>query len=443
MQMTLHNSRTYCRYGFNILNCVIVIYFTIFVSGVLTGFCNDFSNNLQDFSSEIESSCAVEETKSAVIKMSEQVLKAREGAVWGMLIADALSMPVHWYYNPDDIRRGYGGTGWHNKSQPVVGSVILHDKLKFWQSGDRSTHYHQGMRAGENTLNSVVALQMLKTLQRVDPKVEKDARDVRGSVLEDYVKFMTTPGSHNDTYAESFHRSFFKDWSEQDVKYTSAEDLLSFTDKRYKEKNKGNQDSQLVVIGAMSPALPWILRNARKPENQGVKETLEFVKCTHPVPAIIPFVDMYTRLLHAVMNGRDLKQEIMGVLSHSELGGPQKREMVLSLLDRAASHAKGSEGRLKADQQATQTLGSACYIEGAMSSMLYLAYQYADDFQAGVLANANCGGENCHRGAALGALLGANAVNKGQEIPAKLREGLVVKQAVESLLQDLRQPVDS
>jgi ADP-ribosyl-[dinitrogen reductase] hydrolase len=24
--------------------------------------------------------------------------------------------------------------------------------------------------------------------------------------LADYVAFMTTPGSHNDTYAESFHR---------------------------------------------------------------------------------------------------------------------------------------------------------------------------------------------------------------------------------------------
>jgi hypothetical protein len=31
--------------------------------------------------------------------------------------------------------------------------------------------------------------------------------------LDDYVQFMTTPGSHNDTYAESFHRDFFKNWA--------------------------------------------------------------------------------------------------------------------------------------------------------------------------------------------------------------------------------------
>ena len=31
------------------------------------------------------------------------------GALWGLLIADALSMPVHWYYNVADIQRDFGG----------------------------------------------------------------------------------------------------------------------------------------------------------------------------------------------------------------------------------------------------------------------------------------------------------------------------------------------
>ena len=32
--------------------------------------------------------------------------------------------------------------------------------------------------------------------------------------LQDYVDFMTTPGSHNDTYAESFHRDFFANYAQ-------------------------------------------------------------------------------------------------------------------------------------------------------------------------------------------------------------------------------------
>mgnify|MGYP001810597256 CR=1 FL=1 len=38
-------------------------------------------------------------------------------------------------------------------------------------------------------------------------------------------------------------------------------------------------------------------------------------------------------------------------------------------------------------------------------SVLYLAYKHADSFEDAVLANTNAGGENCHRGSALGAIV--------------------------------------
>lgn len=88
------------------------------------------------------------------------------------------------------------------------------------------------MKAGDNTLNTVMALNMLQTMQKVDPQASMDPRELHGVVLEQYVKFMTTPGSHNDTYAESFHRSFFKDWSESKMQPKSAEDLLHWTEDR-------------------------------------------------------------------------------------------------------------------------------------------------------------------------------------------------------------------
>ncbi|WP_397383903.1 ADP-ribosylglycohydrolase family protein, partial [Prosthecobacter sp.] len=48
----------------------------------------------------------------------------------------------------------------------------------------------------------------------------------------------------------------------------------------------------------------------------------------------------------------------------------------------------------------------ACYIAEAFPASLYLAWKYADDFESGVTANANVGGDNCHRGAVIGALIG-------------------------------------
>lgn len=51
---------------------------------------------------------------------------------------------------------------------------------------------------------------------------------------------------------------------------------------------------------------------------------------------------------------------------------------------------------------------SACYIDGAFPSVLYLAAKYAEDCPVqALLANANVGGDTAHRGAVLGAILGA------------------------------------
>ena len=105
---------------------------------------------------------------------------------------------------------------------------------------------------------------------------------------------------------------------------------------RYKRKTREGSDSQLVTIGGLNVAIPWILRNSHKSENDCARETIEFIKCTHPVTGLIPFVDLYSRLLQSVLKGSDLRQEVLKVLSHSELGGPAKRDSVIKMLDKAA-----------------------------------------------------------------------------------------------------------
>lgn len=38
-----------------------------------------------------------------------QVRRSVSEALWAMCAADSMSMPVHWYYDIDDIRRDFGG----------------------------------------------------------------------------------------------------------------------------------------------------------------------------------------------------------------------------------------------------------------------------------------------------------------------------------------------
>ena len=63
--------------------------------------------------------------------------------------------------------------------------------------------------------------------------------------------------------------------------------------------------------------------------------------------------------------------------------------------------------------------------------MLLLAYKYADDLGEAITVNANLGGDNCHRGSLLGALLGA----AGCELPAELREGLHDREATAAMTE--------
>ena len=71
----------------------------------------------------------------------------------------------------------------------------------------------------------------------------------------------------------------------------------------------------------------------------------------------------------------------------------------------------------------------ACYIDQNFVSLLHLLSKY-HSFSDLVLANANCGGENVHRGLVLGALIGAQVGASG--IPRELKEGLHHSQAIEA-----------
>ncbi len=55
------------------------------------------------------------------------------------------------------------------------------------------------LQAGENTLNALCTRVVMRGMTEAGGYSSD-------KFLQDYIKFMTTPGSHNDTYAESFHR---------------------------------------------------------------------------------------------------------------------------------------------------------------------------------------------------------------------------------------------
>lgn len=71
-------------------------------------------------------------------------------------------------------------------------------------------------------------------------------------------------------------------------------------------------------------------------------------------------------------------------------------------------------------------------------SLIHFAAKYPE-FEDAILANANCGGENVHRGCVLGALMGASAGESG--IPDHLKAGLHNATAIQAEIEAFKAAV--
>lgn len=305
----------------------------------------------------------------------------------GALIADALAMPVHWYYDRAALVRDYGDiSGYQAPKNPHPDSIlwrsryaasgpetdILGAQAEHW--GRRGVHYHQFLAAGDNTLNYRLAIELFEMVRR-----ERDYDPERW--LERYVAFMLKPAAHGDTYVEEYHRDFFTNLGAG-----------------RKPINCGVRDEH---IGGLVP-VPALVA-ALGPRHHDLRRIVRVhVGLTHRDDRVLDAADTLTRILVHCCQGEDLRTAIQ-----EQAGGWMSAGRVREW---AAHPDEVVVGRF---------LSPACYIDEAFPAALLLAWRHAGDFAAGVRANARVGGDNCHRGAVVGSLLGATA-----PIPAALLEGL-------------------
>merc|ERR1712232_806054 len=89
------------------------------------------------------------------------------------------------------------------------------------------------------------------------------------------------------------------------------------------------------------------------------------------------------------------------------------------------SFSKQTIRRLPNARVSDSSTMSACYLSSSLPGLLDMIAKYSTSSQnvwKGLLANANVGGENVHRGSVMGAILGARA--KDSDLPEHLKKGL-------------------
>ena len=390
-----------------------------------------------------------------------------KAALYGMYIGDALAMPVHWYYDTSRIKKDFGKAGIQKYEAPVkhfpgsimnlsntggggrgsdkdsiVGEIILHGKKKFWLRGG-SYHYHHGMSAGENTLDTLIARLMLQTILSMesgnrdiksfydDPKnankskkTKIDKNEFTESFLDDYIKFMTTPDTHNDVYAATAHRMFFANYANKHDKFECAD-------------NDGhNTDSVDGIINILIVSLNEMVVSAQKaskenlplskdlqvgvmPEdnkNEALKKNLfDSINMIRESQQLPFYGYIYHNLLvKLIVEQKELRKAIVEIIDEN----PSVFKMGL----RGLSKERLEEFR-KSDSSADPM--SACYVSSNFPVTLMLAYKYADSLEKALLASANAGGENVNRNALLGGIMGAST-GMTKEVE-RLLDGLVMK----------------
>lgn len=272
-----------------------------------------------------------------------------------------------------------GGGGRGDDKGDVVGTMILHGKKEFWLRGG-NYHYHHGMKAGENTLDALVTRELTRSMSR---QGGVDANDFRSN----YISFLTTPGSHDDTYAGTCHRMFFR----------------NLRDGVAPEKCPDNDAHNVDAIDALMTVPPVALAHHRSPPEVRNNAIRTAIQTTRHTEAVLPYAYLYSDMLLSVLHGESLS--VAAQSAGKQLG------LDVAAQVRRAPHCERNDPMV------------ACYITSAFPALLFFASKYGDQgAETLLLASANAGGENVARGSLLGALIGAKEGLQG--LPQSLVSGL-------------------
>jgi ADP-ribosylglycohydrolase len=397
-----------------------------------------------------------------------------QNALLGLFMGDALAMPAHWYYNPDNIAKVFDGgiQGYIDPPHPhlesfMVGMAytpdletakqlgrhydILHEHVRFYstnytslhiRSSERESahgnpvpqledrfHYHHGLKAGENTL----AAQLVRVLMR---SVIRCGRYDPGEFIGDFIEHMTTPGKNRDPYSEIYIRRWFENYS-RGFPLDGCAEL---------QRNVWSIGSHGGIIR------PLVISTMAESPYQGLGLAIEHQNLTHRSENTASALGVLVPLLHDLMIGKEPRQTISAYgrfirlpsttgeklfaayRNHKGPGNIPKREMwkFHTMLADAPYEVDQFIRKHSESDVIKRVFATACYPEHGLPLLLYFAKFHNLDVESTLLANANAGGDNVHRGMILGLVLGAAS----DDLPEPLLHGLIAFEELQKEVEE-------
>lgn len=397
-----------------------------------------------------------------------------KNALWGAFIADAMAMPAHWYYKRDYIKKDFEGgiQGYNDAPHPhpesfMVGNTylpdltkakelnlpfdILHQNIKFYKTnynhsdiklsvhaGEHANpmpslkeryHYHHGLKKGENTLGANLIRVLMRSMISQKSYSQK-------AFINDFISYMTSPGLNNDPYCEIYVRAWFQNYTKGIPPHACAEE----------QRNVWSIGSSGGVIR------PLILALSSKSSYQALGKALQHQQITHRSDNVSSALTVLIPLLHELLLQKEPLSTLKSYASKVQLIKIKGADLTRTYAKHKGPgniphdemwkiHTEFSEKHLDLDyllkhHSEDDVLGSVfttgCYTEHSLPVLMYLLAKNKFDFKAAILANANAGGDNVHRGIILGILAGA----ANDEIDEDLKEGLANYECLQKEIDD-------
>jgi ADP-ribosylglycohydrolase len=384
-------------------------------------------------------------------------------ALWSLFIGDALAMPSHWYYNLKNIPKVFDGgiRGYVDPPHPHLESFmvgmsynpdvetaerlgraydILHEHTQFYNTsystlqirsteresehgnpvpliGDRF-HYHHGLRAGENTL----AAHLVRVLMR---SVVRNDRYDPASFIEDFIEHLTTPGKNRDPYTEIYIRRWFENYSRGLPLCGCAE-----------------FQRNIWSIGSHGGLIrPMVMSTLAESAYQGLGLAVEHQNMTHRSENVASALGVLVPLFNSLLGGAEPHEAISACAQKIRVPLVTGDELFAAYREHNGPgnipghemwnfHTRLADAPFEVDRLVHEhsdpevinhLFATACYPEHGLPLLLYFAQNHRINVEAALLANANAGGDNVHRGMVLGLIVGA----AGGELPEHLRRGLI------------------
>lgn len=397
--------------------------------------------------------------------------KRVQNALWGLFIADSLAMPAHWYYKLEYLKKAFGViTGYNDAPHPhpesfMVGNNyhpdiekakalkrpfdITGEHSRFYDTSynhfdigitqragehanampdlDERYHYHHGLKAGENTLGA----HLVRVLMR---GIIKDKNYTQDRFLEDFIAYMTS-GENKDPYSEIYIRAWFENYSQGMPAEVCAQ-----------------QQRTVWSIGSHGGVIrPLVLSMLSDDPYQGLGMALGHQNLTHRSENVSSALSVLVPLLHDLLKGDDPRETVEHYakkvrrikITGEELSKTYRAHQGPGNIPKAQMwdiHTQFSDQYLNLkqlhdlsdDKLIGQCFATACYPEHGVPLLLSLFERHNFDFKDSVLANANAGGDNVHRGMILGLLAGAAS----ESIPEALKQGLVDYEEIKAEIEN-------